>query len=267
MVTGLGLARRRLRVWPARLLALIALALALGALGLVLLLLHGMPLARTLLDLGLGLRNPGQTLFAPCDLRRHVQPVIDGAAVAVFCQLEQLLHFFAQVRLDSVGVLPRQGLVLARVGRDLGAVQRDVAQLQALHLVCQHQDLHKQRLDLRQEAPPEVGDAVVVGLGIGRNEAKRHRIVAGALDLAARVHPGGVAVDQQAQQHRRVVCRAAASRVLPNQIVEVQLVDHFNDKARQVILRQPFVHRWRQQVGGVSINSNEAAHAVGICLN
>ena len=108
------------------------------------------------------------------------------------------------------------------------------------------------------------GDAVVVGLGVGGNEAKRHRVVTGALDLAAGVHPGGVAVDQQAQQHRRVVRVAAASGVLPNQLAQVQLVDDFDDKARQVILRQPFIHRRRQQVGGVSIYGNEAAHAVGV---
>ena len=35
----------------------------------------------------------------------------------------------------------------------------------------------------------------------------------------------------------------------------------------EVSIIQPFIHRWRQQVGGVSIYSNEAAHAVGVCLN
>ena len=122
-------------------------------------------------------------------------------------------------------------------------------------------------LDLRQEAPAEGGDAVVVGLRVGGNEAKRHRVVTGPLDLAAGVHPAGVAVHQQAQQHRRVVRIAAASGVLPNQLAQVQLVDDFDDKARQVILRQPFVHRRRQQVRGVSIYGNEAAHAVGVRCN
>jgi hypothetical protein len=71
----------------------------------------------------LGLRDGAQALLAPRDLRRHVQPVIDRTAVAVFGQLQQLLHFFAQLRLDLVGVLPGQRLVFARVGCDLGAVQ------------------------------------------------------------------------------------------------------------------------------------------------
>ena len=267
LVAALGRTRRRLRVGPTRLLALFALALALGAFGLVVLLLDGLALARTLLDLGLGLRDGAQALLAPRDLSGYVQPVIDRTAVAVFGQLQQLLHFCAQLGLDPVGMLPGQRLVLARVGRDLGAVQRDVAQLQALHLACQHQHLHEQRFDLRQEAPAEGGDAVVVGLRVRGNEAKRHRVVTGPLDLAAGVHPAGVTVHEQAQQHRGVVRIAAASGVLPNQLAQIQLVDDFDDKTGQVILRQPFVHRRRQQVRGVSIYSNEAAHSVNVRCN
>jgi hypothetical protein len=96
--------------------------------------------------------------------------------------------------------------------------------------------LHEQRLDLRQEAPPKRGDAVVVGLRVRGNEAKRHRVVAGPLDLAAGVHPGGVTVDQQTHKHRRVVRIAAAARVLPSQLAQVQLVDHLHNKTGEVIL-------------------------------
>jgi hypothetical protein len=63
-----------------------------------------------------------------------------------------------------------------------------------------------------------------------------------------------------------VVRRAAASGVLSNQLAQVQLVDDFHHKAGQVILRQPFIDRRRQQVRGLSIYGNEAAHAMGIVL-
>src|SRR5450631_1909650 len=79
----------------------------------------------------------------------------------------------AQLRFDLVGTLPGQRPVLARIGRDLRAVQRDVAQLQALHLARQHLHLYEQRLDLLQETAPKRGNAVVVGLGVCGNEAKR----------------------------------------------------------------------------------------------
>ena len=127
LVAGLGLARRWLRVWPTRLLARLALRIAFGSLGFKLLLLNGVPLARTPLDLDLGLSYAFQTRLAPRDLRRHIQTVIDGMAVALFGQLQQLLHFCPQLGFDLVGVLPGQCPVLAGVGRDLRAVQRDVA--------------------------------------------------------------------------------------------------------------------------------------------
>jgi hypothetical protein len=267
LVAWPGFTRWRLGLGAARLLARLALGLALGALGLVRLVLHGMALGSPLSDLVLGLRQCSQTLLAPGDLRRHVQAVAHRPAVAVLGQLQQQLHLFAQLGFDPVGVLPRQRTVLAGVGRNLGAVQCDGAQLQALHLARQHQHLHEQRFDLRQKAPPERGNAVVVGLGVGSDEAHGHRVVAGALDLAAGVQPGGVAVDQQAQQHRRMVGIAAATRVLTRQFAQIQLVDDLHHEARQMILGKPLVHRRRQQIGSVSINGNEAAHGLGGSLN
>jgi hypothetical protein len=106
----------------------------------------------------------------------------------------------------------------------------------------QHQHLHEQRLDLDQETPTERGDAVVVGLRVRGNEAKRHRIVTSTLDLAAGVHAGGVAVHQQAQQHRRVIGRTATSSVLPHKFAQVHLFDDLYNEAGQVVLRQPIIH-------------------------
>ena len=65
-----------------------------------------MPLARSLLDLGLGLCDSRQAFLAPRNLRRDIQPVVERAAVALLGQLQQHLHFFAQLRLNLVGVLP-----------------------------------------------------------------------------------------------------------------------------------------------------------------
>jgi hypothetical protein len=63
----------------------------------------------------------------------------------------------------------------------------------------------------------------VVRMGIGGEVTKRHRIIAGPLDLAAGKHPGGVAVHQQPQQYRRMMCRRAAPRVLARQGRQIQL--------------------------------------------
>ena len=150
--------------------------------------------------------------------------------------------------------------MLARVGADLGAVQRNVAELEQLHLPREHQHLHEQRLDFLQEAPPERGERVMVGVRVGRHVAKRHRVVGRALDLAARMHTVGITVDQQPQQNRRVMRGRAATRVLLDEVAQVEPVNDFNHKARQVIIRQPLVHRGWQEVGSISVNVNKAAH-------
>jgi hypothetical protein len=67
----------------------------------------------------------------------------------------------ASLAFDLVGVRPRQGLVLAGVGFDLGAVQRDVPEPEQRHLTREHQHLHEQRLDLLEKAPPERRQRVV----------------------------------------------------------------------------------------------------------
>lgn len=171
-----------------------------------------------------------------------------------------MLHLLAQLRFDLVGVRPRQGLVLAGVGLDLGAIQRDVPELEQLHLARQHQHLHKQRLNLLEKPPPERRQCVVIRVRVGCHEAKCHRVVGGALDLAAGVHATGVAVDQQPQQHRRVMRCRAASTILASQRAQIQLLDDFHHETSQVIRRQPFVHRRWQQVRGVSVNGNKSAH-------
>lgn len=126
----------------------------------------------------------GQSRFAPRDLGGQVRAVVERARIGAFGEFQQLMHFLAPLRLDPLGVLPRQRFVLARVGRDLGAVQRDRTQTQAFHLARHQQHLHKQMLDRRQKAAPEMRDAVVIGIGVRRDETERHRVVTGALDLA-----------------------------------------------------------------------------------
>jgi hypothetical protein len=76
----------------------------------------------------------------------------------------------------------------------LGAIQGDRAELQELDLPCDREHLHEQALQLGQKPAPKGAQRVMVRMGVGRNEAKGDRVVAGLLDLAARVGPGGIAV-------------------------------------------------------------------------
>ncbi|MCY1551868.1 hypothetical protein D9M68_882280 [compost metagenome] len=106
----------------------------------------------------------------------------------------------------------------------------------------------------------------MVGVGVGRHIAKRHRVVGRAFDLAAGMHAVGIAVDQQAQQHGRMVCGRTPAGVLAGQLAQIELLDDLYHEPRQVIIRQPFVYRGRQQVRSVSIGGDEAAHWGGLSV-
>ena len=53
--------------------------------------------------------------------------------------------------------------MLARVGVDLRAVQRDCAHLEQTHLARQQQNLNEQRLDLLRKPPPGKRTFIVSG--------------------------------------------------------------------------------------------------------
>src|SRR5436853_6858688 len=151
--------------------------------------------------------------------------------------------------------------VAAGGGVDLGAVERDRAQLQHAHLTGELQDLDEQRLDRLEEAPPERRNGVVVRVLIGRNEAERDRIISRPLQLAAGEHAGGVAVDQDAQQNRRMIRRLTGTAIAAGHRPQIQAGDHLYHKAGQMLLRQPFVHRWRHQQTSVTVDRTEVLHA------
>ena len=67
-------------------------------------------------------------------------------------------------------MLIRQRAMAAGVGVDLGAVERDRAQLQHAHLTGELQDLDEQGLDRLEEAPPESRNGVVVRVLVGREK-------------------------------------------------------------------------------------------------
>src|SRR3954469_18750623 len=148
-------------------------------------------------DLGQAQLAPGQFVWD-----RH--PVRHIRLIRRLRLGHQLRNFSLQLGFDLARMLIRQRAVAAGVGVDLGAIERDRAQLQHAHLTGELQYLDEQGLDLLKEAPPEGCDGIVVRVLVGRDEAERHRIITRPLQLAAGEHAGGVAVDQDAQQHTRV---------------------------------------------------------------
>ena len=148
----------------------------------------------------------------------------------------------------------------ARVGVDLRPVQSDRAHLQHAHLARYLKNLDEQLLDVLQEPPPKRGDRVVVGMIVGCNEPKRHRVVGRPLELPAGERPRRVAVNQQAQQHPGMIRRRPRASISSAHPAQVETVDHFDDKPRQMLLRKPLVHRRRQQLPRLPINRPEVRH-------
>src|SRR5271166_5955245 len=136
--------------------------------------------------------------------RRHSKPC-----------LPSLERTFKSASLNRVAL--RSGIqertVPAGVGVNLRAVQRHRPHLQNAHLPRQQQHSNEQSFDLREKAPPERRDRVVVGMIVGRDEPERHRVVRRTLQLTARKHPRRIAVNQKAQQHSRMIRRRPGTAI------------------------------------------------------
>ena len=172
-------------------------------------------LFRPRLDLRARLRELGQTLLAQGQLFGNRHAVGDIGLVGRLGARQQIRHLGFQLRLELARVLPRKRAVTAGVGVDLRAVEADRSHLQHAHLAREQQHADEQPLDLLEKAPPKRGDRVVVGVVVGGDVAERHAVVSRPLKLAARKHPGGVAVNQNPQQHPGMVRRRAGAAIGP----------------------------------------------------
>ena len=220
-----------------------------------------MPLLRPGLD---DRPSPGDlrpALLAARQLLGDGQTIRQVGPIRRFGLGQQRGHLGPQLRLDLARMLVGQRAVTARIGMDLGAIQRHRPQLQHPHLAGQQQHLHEQCFDLREKASTERGDGVVVRMLVRGDEAEGDRVIGRPLQLAAGEHPRGIAVDQNAQQKVWMIGSLTAATIAANHRPQVQAPDHLHHEPRQMPLRQPLVHRRRQQETGVAVDRAEGAHA------
>ncbi len=221
-------------------------------------------LLRPRLDHRLGAGDLGQPLLAQRQFLGNLHPVGNVRPVNRFGFPQQIGHLRLQLRLDLVGVLIRQRAVAASVGVDLGAVQRHRAELQHPDLAGHAEHVNEQLLDLLEKTTAEIGNGVVVGMLIGGDEAERHRIIRGTLQLAAGEHARGVAVDDQPEQQRGMIRGLARSAIAADHAPQIELLDDLDDEARQMPLRKPFVHRRRHQETRVTVDRAQVTHVANI---
>ena len=85
-------------------------------------------------------------------------------------------------------------------------------------------------------------------------------IIGRPLQLAARKHPGRIAVNQQLQQQDRMIASRTGAPIALHHRRQVQPVDHLHNKPRQVLLGKPFIERRRKQKSRLAIKLAEIAH-------
>ena len=214
--------------------------------------------AAPLNQLRLGLLQRLESLFASGQLRRNIQGCLLGS-VGRFRPPQQFLHLSPQLLLQLKHVSPAQeARCLEALALTFVPSRLTVPNFKKPHLMGQQQNLHKQRLQLLQKALAEVGNRIVIGMGVGSDIPKGHRIIRRLFQLAARVDPGGIAVKQQSQQHRWRIGRRATTGIGVLQGPQIQLPEHLHDESRQVVLWKPFLHRRWKQKGGLSINRSKS---------
>src|ERR1019366_8837291 len=102
----------------------------------------------------------------------------------------------------------------------------------------------------------EIRDGVVIGMLVGRQEAKGHIFMGSGFDLARAIDPHAVAVKQEPQHHLWRIGRLAAAIlgiVRGIDRTKVQRLHHIHQKARKMLLWKPIVQRRRQQQSLIQI--------------
>jgi hypothetical protein len=159
------------------------------------------------------------------------------------------LHLGHQLRLLAHHVLVAHCLVPAGVGAQLGAVDRNVPQLDQTRGPTQPQNLHEQFRQRCQMPLAEVTDGAEVRPVQPGDRHHVHPLFAGACQLTAGVDAAAVAIQQQCHQHTGMVGRLALLTLVDaHDRRQVQRLAHrVPHEMRQVPRRHKLTHRRRQQ--------------------
>ena len=146
-----------------------------------------------------------------------VNPSSSGVLSASSAFLQKLRDLLFEQRHLRARVPVAHGAVLARVGEDLGAIERE------RHIADpQHPDARRALDHLvkaaRQQLPVPAAkgaDRIVIGMMIRAEQPHRHLLIGVLLDAPAAEGARGVTVDEQPQHQRRRELLAAAAAARP----------------------------------------------------
>ena len=214
------------------------------------------------LHLGLGALELGFALLPALDFGGDGAAVLQGRRVSLVGLGQQLGDLEVEGAQGFFGVAVADGGVLARVGEDFGAVDGhgDVPDLEHAAAGGQLEDLREGVREERAVVAPERAERVVIGVGVGAQEAHRDVFVGGALDLAAGERARGVAVDEQPEQHRRRILFAAGAAGVDRGRARVDGLHRIDHEMHKVIRRHPVAQVGRQEQRGVAVDIHVAGH-------
>ena len=203
--------------------------------------------------------GPGQrrlALLPAGDLLGNRQALLERGRIGLLGFGQQLLHLQFQLLDHLPGPLVTDRAVLAGIGQHLGAVDRHgkLADWEPFEFPGQLEDLHEARGQEVLVFAAEGAKGVVIGVGVGGEEAHRNTVVSALPDAAAAEGAGGVAVDEQAQQHAGRVWGAAGAAGVALDLAQVKGLDGVEDEMDQRIGGYPLAQIGGQEQRGVAVN-------------
>ena len=125
--------------------------------------------------------------------------------------------------------------------------------------------MHKEVFQFLQKGFAEVGNGVMIRMEAARKEVERHRLVGCPFNLAGTEGACGVAIKQQTSKNFRCDGLATAWTIVGVERTEVQVRDHVDDEACQMVRRQTFTQRDGGIEGGFVIGGFEfSAHVPSV---
>jgi hypothetical protein len=103
--------------------------------------------------------------------------------------------------------------------------------------------VHKEVFQFLEKGFTKVGNRVMIRMEAARKEVEWYRLVGRPFNLAGTKSACGLAIQQQTSKHFRRDGLATAWTIVGVDSTQVQVRDHVDDKAGQMVRRQTFAQR------------------------
>lgn len=121
--------------------------------------------------------------------------------------------------------------------------------MEEFKLLGQLEHLPKARTQERLALAAELAESVVVRMSVGGKQARGHTIISTLLDVVAAEGAGCFTIEEQGQEHRGRILRAAGAAGVDADLGEVEAGDGVENEVDEVVGGQPVVQVGRRSSG------------------